>query len=88
VVGDVVGHRQDGRIFVQLCSTPLIVQMNRTHLEDIVVEILANALDFTKDRVNIATAEESGLARLDLVDNGLGIHPSVKPDLFKRFRVP
>ena len=86
VVADVVGHRQDGRISMQLCSVPLVVEMNRTHLEDIVVEILANALDFAKDRVDIATAEESGFARLDIIDDGAGIHSSVRPHLFKRFK--
>jgi len=86
VVADVVSRRQDGRISMQLCSVPLIVEMNRTHLEDIVVEILANAMDFANDRVTISTSEERGFARVDISDDGPGIHSSLRPDLFKRFK--
>jgi PAS domain S-box-containing protein len=86
VVADVVGHRQNGGISMQLCPTPLVVEMNRTHLEDIVLEVLVNALDFTKDRVEITTVDERGFVRLDVVDNGSGIHLSVRPNLFKRFK--
>jgi signal transduction histidine kinase len=63
--------------------------MNRTHAEDIVLELLANALAFcdkASPRVEVTTASEGGFARLDVTDNGPGIYKTMKSNLYKRFK--
>jgi PAS domain S-box-containing protein len=88
-VREVVERRQDGNITIRLCEHSLPVHMNRTHAEDIVVETLANAMAFCdKDspRVEVTTRGDGAFAYFEVTDNGKGIHPAMRPDLYKRFK--
>ncbi len=89
VVTSVVARRQSNCTTTTLSSSPLNVWMNRTNAEDIVLELLANALDFadkSSPHVELVTTNQDGFARLDILDNGEGIHPAMRPNLFKRFK--
>jgi signal transduction histidine kinase len=89
IILDVVPRRQDGRISSHLCPITLPVKMERGHAEDLVIEILCNAMDFIDahlGRVIVRTAKDQRYARLDIEDNGPGIHPGLRPHLFKHFK--
>ena len=59
-----------------------------TRLEQVVGNILANALKFTpvEGLVHVALDRHRGRARLRVTDNGPGIAPDVLPHVFERFR--
>jgi len=59
-----------------------------TRLEQVVGNILANALKFTpaEGRVHVSLDRHRGRARLRVTDSGPGIAPEVLPHVFERFR--
>lgn len=88
IARDVVDQRHDGRVAANFAETELLVRINRTHMEDIVLELLTNALEFVDEhngRVEVETKAEGQFARLDIADDGPGIHPSVRAKMYERF---
>jgi len=59
-----------------------------TRLEQVVGNILANALKFTpaEGRLHVSLDRHRGRARLRVTDSGPGIAPDVLPHVFERFR--
>ncbi len=79
----------DPRIGSRLVDQPLRICADRVRIANVVLEILSNACHFAdKERGNIwvTTSLEGCMARLDIRDNGPGIDPNFRPDLFQPFK--
>jgi signal transduction histidine kinase len=81
-------HLSDDRIELSQSAGPLIVSGERNRIEDILMELIINAQDFAprdggKIRVTVATGDLLG--RVTIKDNGPGVHPAVRPQLFEMF---
>jgi len=54
--------------------------------EESIMEILANARHFARNRIEVRTSLENRMVRIDIQDDGEGIHPDLRPRLFGRFQ--
>ncbi len=63
------------------------VDADRTRLEQIVINLIDNALRYTPagGEVSVAVAQDGGRAVLTVRDDGIGIHPSMLPRIFDLF---
>ena len=89
VLDEMVDALADARITLVRADCAVAVQAERHYLEDIFLEILWNACDCTKreaGEIKVMVRAEEGMARVDCVDNGPGIHPDFRLDLFKPFK--
>ncbi|TJX13472.1 PAS domain S-box protein [Tissierella creatinini] len=72
-----------------LCLEPIFIEADPTRLNQIIGNLLHNAVKFTpnggKIRVVIDKDEEKHQAIISIQDNGEGILPEFLPDLFKSF---
>lgn len=71
----------------EIPSGSVLVRGDAAELEAMVVNLMSNALKFTKDGgwVNCELREVAGTARIEVSDNGLGIPRAEQRDLFTRF---
>jgi two-component system CheB/CheR fusion protein len=71
---------------VSLDQSLALVAGDRTRLEQIVLNLLGNALKFTPKggRIDLSLEAVAGLAHLKIADNGIGIDPSFLPRIFER----
>lgn len=67
---------------------PLLIDGDRFRLEQIVRNLVENAIKFTPEggRVHVHTGSEGGFAELVVTDNGLGIEPGLLRVIFEPFR--
>ena len=67
---------------------PLLIDGDRFRLEQIVRNLVENAIKFTPEggRVHVHTGSEGGFAELVVTDNGLGIEPGLLRAIFEPFR--
>ncbi|MCR5867772.1 response regulator [Aquincola sp. J276] len=75
-------------IALQLAEAPPLEIMGDTaRLHQIVSNLIANALKFTPagGRVQVSTAQEGAVVRLQVCDTGEGIRPEFLPHVFERF---
>ncbi|WNG48707.1 AAA family ATPase [Archangium minus] len=64
----------------------VVGRWDRTRLEQVVTNLLSNALKFAADKpINISLEQDAGLARLRVSDQGIGIAPDRLPYVFERF---
>ena len=81
----------DGRrrlhVGFRLPAEPVIVQGDAGQLEQVVCNLVGNALKFTEDggTVECALESEGAQARLTVSDDGIGIPENEQPRLFARF---
>jgi two-component system, chemotaxis family, CheB/CheR fusion protein len=74
-------------LIVDIPERPLSVDADPVRIEQIVWNLLSNAVKFTPrgGRVTVRLATEGECARLDVVDTGRGIAPSMLPRVFEMF---
>jgi CheY-like chemotaxis protein len=84
-VGALTGNGLEGR--VRLESEPVWVSGDTVRLEQIVGNLVSNALKFTRPGsvVNVSVAREGNEAVLRVVDQGLGIPRDMLPKIFDLF---
>jgi signal transduction histidine kinase len=72
----------------ELPARPLVVRGAPVRLQQVVWNLLANAVKFTPDggRVRVRAAGAGGEARVEIEDTGIGIEPDFLPHVFDRFR--
>ncbi len=72
---------------VQLGEQELPVAGDLDHLERVAINLLANAVKFTRDggRVAITLGADGDEVYLEVSDTGIGIPPEEQPQLFERF---
>ena len=68
---------------------PCIVRADSDRIEQVVVNLVDNAIKFTPDtgdgRMTLSTRAEDGLCTVTVADNGVGILPEDRPHIFERF---
>ncbi len=77
---------RDATIVLSLHEAPLLVDADPVELEQIIFNLVRNALDASDGaKVTIRTAADAGLAILDVTDNGPGVPEQIRPRLFEPF---
>jgi PAS domain S-box-containing protein len=73
---------------VALPAEPVPIRADPARLEQILQNILGNAVKFTPPggRVDVQVTTASGMAEVKVVDTGQGINPDFLPHLFETFR--
>jgi two-component system CheB/CheR fusion protein len=77
----------DRNITLEVCATPLLIHADRVRIEQVVLNLLGNAIKFTTPggNIRITVAQEEANARLDVVDDGKGIPAEFLPQVFSMF---
>jgi two-component system, chemotaxis family, CheB/CheR fusion protein len=77
----------DVDIHVDACGEPLTVFADPVRLEQIIWNLLGNAMKFTPSggRITLRLGREGASARLDVIDTGQGIDPEFLPRVFDMF---
>jgi C4-dicarboxylate-specific signal transduction histidine kinase len=89
VLNSLVDGLADHRITLTRAGRPTWILAERQYIDDVLREILWNACDFADrqiGRIEVGIRAEGAMARVDVKDNGPGIHPELRPDLFKPFK--
>jgi signal transduction histidine kinase len=85
VAARVAREAQTGSIALDLQLRGAIVDGDERRLEQLVRNLLANALRHARSRVTLSVAPEEGSARLEIEDDGPGVPPELVARLFQRF---
>ncbi|GEM_PF-2897575 len=88
VLAETIGFVADTRIDFSSSPGSVVVSGNRGEIGNLFLEILANARDFApadKGRIEVRVARERGMCRVDILDNGPGVLPAIRPKLFEKF---
>jgi two-component system CheB/CheR fusion protein len=83
----VLNEQHDLTIELLVPSEPLLVHADPTRLEQIIWNLVNNALKFTppNGRVQLIASQDAGMARLDIKDDGAGIAPENLDHVFDLF---
>jgi CheY-like chemotaxis protein len=85
---DTVAHpaRREGRTLT-IDTEPLMIDADAVRLEQVVCNLVANALKFTAagGTIRVAARSEGGYAVLRVEDDGIGIPPELLPKVFDLF---
>jgi signal transduction histidine kinase len=75
------------RVSVQADGTPVLGRWDRSRLDQVIANLLANAFKFGPGQpVEITVARGEGSARLVVRDNGIGVDPCEQGFIFDRFK--
>ena len=69
-----------------VCKNDIFIEADRGRLNQVVSNLLNNAIKFTKEGIIITTAEKKDIhVVISIKDTGTGIDPEILPKLFTRF---
>ena len=69
-----------------VCENDIFVEADRSRINQVVSNLLNNAIKFTKEGTVITTAEQRDIhVVISVKDTGIGIDPEMLPRLFTRF---
>ena len=76
------------RLELTRAGSPLVVEADAGRLQQILINILSNAVKFTpvRGQIDITLARAEGRARITVADTGEGIAPEFLPHVFEIFR--
>ena len=73
------------RIFMEFSHGPMQVRADAGQIEQVLINIVKNAIEAIPDRGAIRIHTEASLRRLEIADNGMGIPAAVKDNIFSPF---
>jgi signal transduction histidine kinase len=75
-------------LVVRLSESPIVVKAEPVRLQQIVWNLISNAIKFTETRgkVTVVTESNGTEAQITVEDTGIGIDPEFLPHVFDRFR--
>jgi signal transduction histidine kinase len=86
---DMVGHlgKYHGRQLQLDCSAPVVVLVNPQEIKQVVLNLLANALDSTSEggKVQATIRRRADIAELAVADDGCGMAPEILDHVFEPF---
>lgn len=87
VVDELRGTRRLGGHELSVELEPVAVHGDPTRIDQIVMNLLTNALKYTPDggRIRIATRRDGAWAVLEVSDSGIGLEPGLLPRVFDLF---
>jgi signal transduction histidine kinase len=91
LVGEVVAATEEearrlGTPLSMRLESPLAGCFDPDRMEQVIQNLLSNALKFGKGRpVEVTLQSDGNMVRLSVVDHGIGIHPSDRDRIFDRF---
>ncbi|WP_448518132.1 sensor histidine kinase [Rhodoflexus sp.] len=99
LVQEVIGHFQlqlkekqaEARIQLSLHPAPLIVHADGSHLTNLIINLLDNAVKYAGNHpeIHLRTTTENGRILLQVADNGPGIPAKYRNKIFQKFyRIP
>ena len=76
------------RIATEIASGPLEMVGDPNRLQQVVANVLSNAVKFSPDesRIDVRLSRRGGSAEIEVRDQGRGIAPELLPHVFERFR--
>ncbi|HZR24404.1 MAG TPA: ATP-binding protein [Vicinamibacterales bacterium] len=85
---DAVGSRSGAPIAVTLPAAPIAIVGDAARLQQVIVNLLTNARNFTPEygSIAVAVAADDDFAEIVVEDTGAGIEPELLPHLFEHFR--
>lgn len=80
-------EKKDMEIDCDFCTDSCMVHADSDRIEQVVVNLLDNAIKFTPQggRIALMTEETQGVVTVTIQDNGTGILPEDRPKVFDRF---
>jgi two-component system phosphate regulon sensor histidine kinase PhoR len=84
---DLILKSKSGQLKTHLKATNSVVFGNKSHLTNIVINLLDNALKYCENtpEVIIETLNEDSHFVLKVKDNGIGMSPSIQKKIFEKF---
>jgi signal transduction histidine kinase len=87
VVADFRAESRNHEVVLHRLHEPLLVRGDRARLEQVLVNVLSNALKYSPQggQVVVRLSRSQGEASVSVTDPGIGIPPDEQPHLFQRF---
>ena len=82
-----LGHDDEHRLALEMRDTPLFVDADRSRLAQVVGNVLSNAVKFSPSggTITVGAAQSNGSARVWVDDEGTGIDPEHRAQIFEPF---
>jgi signal transduction histidine kinase len=83
----VLAHDESHELDLRIRDTPLFVQADRSRLTQVVSNVLSNAVKYSPagGTITVGATESSGAARIWVDDEGTGIAPEYREQIFEPF---
>ncbi len=87
VVADIRAQTRNHDVIFHRTGSPVLVQGDRERLEQVLVNLLTNAIKYSPQggEIRVAIDRAGAEARISVTDPGIGIPPEEQPRLFQRF---
>jgi signal transduction histidine kinase len=84
-VGIGLGNAKDGTIITSAISPELMVEADRDQLYRVLSNLARNAVEAGAHTVRLATTRQNGVIAIDFADDGPGLPPKARENLFRPF---